>query len=60
MLPLELGEEEHERICNFQLHDNEKAGIIDTFYGRYEDRVAKSPEGHAMDYVHVYLICSKA
>ncbi|MEM7067345.1 MAG: SAM-dependent methyltransferase [Pseudomonadota bacterium] len=37
----------------------EKAAIIDTFYGRYQDRVAKNPEGHAMDYVHIYLVCKK-
>ena len=37
----------------------ERAAIIDTFYKRYEERVAAAPEGHAMDYVHVYLICRK-
>lgn len=37
----------------------EKAEIIDAFYGRYEARVADAPEGHAMDYVHIYLICRK-
>ena len=36
-----------------------KMKIMDTFYGRYHDRVASSPVGHAMDYVHIYLICSK-
>lgn len=38
----------------------EKAEIIDTFYGRYQQKVADSPEGHAMDYVHIYLVCRKA
>jgi len=38
---------------------DEKATIIDTFYNRYQQRVADSPEGHAMDYVHVYMVCSK-
>ena len=33
--------------------------IVDLFYGNYEARVAASPEGHAMDYVHCYLILSK-
>ena len=33
--------------------------IIDTFYGRYQDRVGENPQGHAMDYVHVYLVCCK-
>ena len=37
----------------------ERMEIIDTFYGRYQDRVAASPEGHAMDYVHCYLIARK-
>lgn len=39
--------------------ENEKAQIIDDFYGRYQKRVASNPEGHAMDYVHVYLVCRK-
>lgn len=38
---------------------SEKAAIVDEFYGRYEAKVAKTPEGHAMDYVHIYLICRK-
>ena len=39
--------------------NEEKAEIIDEFYGRYQTKVAASPEGHAMDYVHIYLVCSK-
>ena len=39
--------------------DDERAEIIDKFYGRYQLLVAANPEGHAMDYVHIYLICSK-
>ena len=38
----------------------EKAEIIDKFYGSYQARVAAQPDGHAMDYVHVYLVCTKA
>ena len=38
----------------------ERARIIDEFFGRYEDLVAREPEGHGMDYVHIYLICAKA
>jgi hypothetical protein len=38
----------------------EKAGIVDEFYGRYQRQVAESPQGHAMDYVHCYLVCEKA
>lgn len=37
----------------------ERAQIIDAFFGRYEDLVAREPTGHAMDYVHIYLICTK-
>ncbi len=37
----------------------ERTHIADTFYGRYQQRVAKAPEGHAMDYVHCYLVCRK-
>ncbi len=38
---------------------DEKMEIVDTFYGRYQDRVAADPKGHAMDYVHCYLIAQK-
>lgn len=38
----------------------ERAAIVDDFYGRYEAKVAASPDGHAMDYVHCYMICRKA
>lgn len=38
---------------------DEKSGIIDTFYQRYRDHVAANPAGHAMDYVHIYLVCTK-
>lgn len=39
--------------------EKERAEIIDLFYQRYQDRVAADPEGHAMDYVHIYLVCRK-
>lgn len=39
--------------------DEESAAIMDEFYGRYEKRVAAAPEGHGMDYVHIYLVCKK-
>jgi len=38
----------------------ERAAIVDDFYGRYRDLVARAPEGHAMDYVHCYMIMRKA
>ncbi len=37
----------------------ERAEIINTFYDRYQARVAAAPEGHGMDYVHIYLVCRK-
>ena len=37
----------------------EKAEIVDAFYGRYEQMVADAPVGHAMDYVHIYMVCVK-
>jgi len=33
--------------------------IIEQFYGTYEQQVAENPEGHAMDYVHAYMVISK-
>ena len=39
--------------------DDDRQAIIDTFYNRYQERVAADPSGHAMDYVHIYLVCSK-
>lgn len=38
----------------------ERDRIIDDFYGAYETMVRTSPDGHAMDYVHVYLTIAKA
>ena len=32
---------------------------LQQIYQRYMDRVAKNPKGHAMDYVHVYLVAGK-
>lgn len=40
--------------------DAERDRIIDAFYGTYEAMVREAPEGHAMDYVHVYLTIAKA
>lgn len=37
----------------------ERARIVNTFYGRYQDLVAAQPKGHGMDYVHCYMICRK-
>ena len=38
----------------------DRAAVLDRFYDRYEARVRGAPHGHAMDYVHCYLIASKA
>ena len=37
----------------------ERVGILDRYYQAYEDRVRGAPEGHAMDYVHIYLVLRK-
>lgn len=37
----------------------ERTAILDRFYERFEARVREAPDGHAMDYVHCYLIASK-
>jgi hypothetical protein len=37
----------------------ERLAIINRFYDTYEERVRRAPRGHGMDYVHIYLICSK-
>lgn len=38
----------------------EKAKIVDAFFKRYENQVAKHPEDHGMDYVHAYLVIAKS
>ena len=38
---------------------DERARILDEFYGRYERLVAKSPAGHGMDYIHIHMVCAK-
>ena len=37
----------------------ERQAIMDEFYGRYQRAVAAAPAGHAMDYVHTYMVCRK-
>lgn len=37
----------------------ERQALVDLFYRRYEDMVAQNPEGHAMDYVHIFLEIEK-
>ena len=37
----------------------ERQAIFDRFYDTYELRVRTSPDGHAMDYVHCYLVAAK-
>ncbi len=38
----------------------ERQAIVDRYYDRYEALVRKVPDDHAMDYVHIYMIVSKA
>lgn len=37
----------------------DRIAIVDAFYQRYEDMVASTPDGHAMDYIHSYLAIEK-
>jgi hypothetical protein len=37
----------------------ERRALVDEMYQRYEDKVAEEPEGHGMDYVHMYLVVRK-
>jgi hypothetical protein len=37
----------------------ERMAIINRFYDSYEAEVAASPEGHAMDYVHCFMVVGK-
>ena len=39
---------------------DERNRIVDLFYGKYEERVRRTPEEHAMDHVHCYMVISKA
>ncbi len=39
---------------------DERAAILDEFYGAYIADVAREPEGHRMDYVHCVMEISKA
>lgn len=38
---------------------DERQRILDTFFDRYEALVARAPDGHGMDYIHIHLICVK-
>jgi len=38
----------------------EKEAIVDQMYDRYTLEVSKDPSGHAMDYVHTYMVIQKA
>ena len=38
----------------------EKAEIVDEFFKRYENQVAKHPEDHGMDYVHAFMVIVKS
>ena len=38
----------------------ERQCLVDKFFERYTQRVASSPHGHAMDYIHAYMVMRKA
>ena len=37
----------------------ERRAIIDRYYGAYETAVRENPEGHGMDFVHIYMTIAK-
>jgi hypothetical protein len=37
----------------------QREDLIDQFYQRYIDLVRADPTGHAMDYVHIYMVAEK-
>lgn len=39
--------------------EQERREIVDRFYRSYVDLVRDDPTGHAMDYVHIYMVVSK-
>jgi hypothetical protein len=40
--------------------DEERRMLVESFFQRYVDCVRQAPEGHAMDYVHIYMVAEKA
>jgi len=40
--------------------EDERRALVDRFYAAYEADVATSPEGHGMDYVHCFMVITKA
>ena len=39
--------------------EQERRDIVERFYQSYIDLVREDPTGHAMDYVHIYMVVSK-
>jgi len=39
--------------------DAERRDLIESYYGTYETMVRENPDGHAMDYVHSYIVARK-
>ena len=37
----------------------ERIAIVNRFYESYEADVAAAPQGHAMDYVHCFMVVGK-
>jgi hypothetical protein len=39
--------------------EQDRQDLVDRFYQSYVDLVREDPAGHAMDYVHIYMLLSK-
>jgi hypothetical protein len=37
----------------------ERQAILDRLFASYQEEVARAPEGHGMDYIHIHLVCRK-
>ena len=40
-------------------NDEEIKKIVNKFYVSYKNEIAKDPEGHAMDYIHIIMDIEK-
>ena len=39
--------------------ENEIDDIVNKFYNSYQQEIARNPDGHAMDYVHIIMEIEK-
>ena len=60
VVPMGHADQEPAALCHQAPHAlEERRGIIENYYQDYVNLVWSEPEGHAMDYVHIYMIVAK-